>query len=155
AVPLPVDPATRARIAAMRARVQELRALRLGGKYKDVLARLQPIVAETDAIGYLPLQVEALDELNFVQASLRSLKARDAPLHRLIDVASRAKDDARVARAWADLIALVGMFEDRPDEALALRPAAEAALERAGESDELRAQLLVAIGEVELARHDY
>src|SRR5262249_7113395 len=58
-------------------------------------------------------------------------------------------------RAWADLIPLVGVYEDRPDEALGLRAAAEAALVRAGDGDELRGQLLVAIGMVGLTTHDY
>jgi tetratricopeptide (TPR) repeat protein len=69
-------------------------------------------------------------------------------LRELLQVAARARDDRNVAFAWTHLIMTLAHRLGKRDEALALVPAASAAVVRAGDTDELRAELFYVQGSI-------
>lgn len=77
-----------------------------------------------------------------------------AALRREIQAAAAIRDADAEASAWAELIRVAGAEQLRFDEALALRPAAEAAMARAGSSAGAQAMVLAQIGRVLTARGD-
>src|SRR5262249_2101483 len=62
-------------------------------------------------------------------------------LEDIIDKGSRAGDDTAVANAWVGLIAIIGLEQAEPAEALKLQRSAEAAVLRAGNTIGLQATL--------------
>ena len=65
-------------------------------------------------------------------------------LRELLDVAARAHDDRDEAFAWTNLMLMMSQARGKIDEALALVPSARAAVLRAGDPIDLRADLLYA-----------
>jgi tetratricopeptide (TPR) repeat protein len=66
----------------------------------------------------------------------------DVVLRELVQVAARARDDQAAAFAWTNLIFTLDADEARPAEAAELVPMATAAVLRAGDPPDLRADLL-------------
>ena len=153
-VPLPADPAARVEIASVRSLVHNAHALYLVGKYKPSLELLRPLVVEADRITYAPLQLEAYYELGLLRAVVSDWKGLELSLHRRLELAAQLKDDRQIAGAWISLI-LAFRSSGRADEALGLRPVAEVAVTRAGNSAVLRGRLLTNLGGAYYAKGQY
>ncbi len=100
ATPLPGDGPTRARVEAVRASLDQATALDAAGKYPESAAAALPLVVEARAIGYAPLEAEALSVLGRAQRDGQDSKPAEETLREAARVAARAKDDVRAADAW-------------------------------------------------------
>jgi eukaryotic-like serine/threonine-protein kinase len=120
------------RVASLRARLDPVRARYAAGKYREAAAAVNELLPDIRATGYPPLLAEALT----LRAQLevwRDVSRSEADLREVLAAAAAAKDDLRMARALAGLIAAIGgPGGDRTAEALALVPVAEAIAQRAG-----------------------
>jgi eukaryotic-like serine/threonine-protein kinase len=154
-VPLPDDAAARAAITAVRDRLDVIEARALGGAVKPALVELDAALADARATAYAPVVAEAL----FMRGSLESFAGDPRVAEQMtsdaIRAAADAKDDLLAARAWTQLIGIVGDVQARHDDALALQAFAEAALARADADALLRAELLDQIGNVRWAKASY
>ena len=132
-VPLPVDPAARAKIAAVRAKVADARAQFDAGKYKDALATATAAAAAARATGYRPAEAEALTLLSNIQGHQDDAKGADATATEAILAADAGHEDALAAQAWTQRVWDVGYGEAHFPEAHELARFARAAIERAGD----------------------
>ncbi len=135
-------------VAALRARLDEAQALLSAGRTKDAYDSLIALAADARRSSYRPLLADVLARLGGVQVEQGDAKAARATLEEAMAVASEVKDDTRLADALVFLLYLTGVKEAHPAEALAMRPAAEAAVRRAGNDDAMWAQLHQQIGNV-------
>ncbi|XXX75567.1 tetratricopeptide repeat protein [Sorangium sp. So ce134] len=141
AIPPPEDAEARARVGALRGRLAEVRALAEAGKVGEALALARPIADEARSVGHAPIEAEALLSLGRAQRDAHDTKAAEATLGEAARAASRARDDAVAAEAWTQLLYVIGYQEARHADALALRIAAEGAVERAGNDPAASARL--------------
>lgn len=142
AAPLPVDPAVRARAAALRTQLAEAATLRALGRYDDAAAAIAPLATAAGTLDYPALAAEVDYERATIASYAGKLDEAEAALHRVLVAAARARDDRLVAQAWSDLIALIGYEQGRAADGLALREPARVALARAGSPPELEAEYL-------------
>ena len=148
--PLPADPRVRGEILALQSGLHDAHALDLGGRFQPALARLGPVVAGADRLGYAPLQLEAYVELSDVQADLRDFTGAEASLHRQLALAAEIQADQAIAHAWIRLIRVLQYAHAA--QALALRDVAELAVTR--DRGAQRAELQAVLGEAYLAVGD-
>jgi hypothetical protein len=92
--------------------------------------------------------VEALLALGELQLRRPTPAASEATFREAIGVAARVGDDTRQAQAWNGLVRAVALAPGRLDEAIALIPAAEAGVLRAGDRGSLRVELLATEAEL-------
>jgi eukaryotic-like serine/threonine-protein kinase len=152
AVPPPEHPDVRRRVDELRRRLDEADALQRAGKPKEALAVATALVADARGVPYRPFLGEAQLRLGDLQAETGDAKQGEATLGQALDTAALAHDDALLARAWIDLVHVVGRQQARYAEALVLGRAAQTAVARAGGDEALRSRLLVALGVVALDR---
>jgi hypothetical protein len=150
----PPDPARRAAVDELRARLDRGQALRAGGRYQEGLAVARDGVADADRLGYPPLRAELLLLYGNFQ---KEAAPKDAvpTLEQAVIAAAAARDDRTAASALSELVWLLGYRLHRYDEARALRAPAEAALARMGDPPALRANLVFNLGVVAGSRGDY
>ena len=151
-VPLPDDPALRGRIRAATAALAKVDALDAAGKPKEALAAVEPIIAEARAIGYPVTLADALFARAHQLQTLSDFKVGEPATREALDAAGRAHEDEHTAMMIAAL-EYMWMCTGRNTEALALVPAADAMLHRAGDPPfatvalaGIHAQLLEAAG---------
>jgi len=154
AVPLPADPGVRARVASVRQRLTDVKALRLGGKPVRALPAATALVEEARASNHPPLVAETLQELAAVQSVARDTKGNQATAEQLMQAAARAKDDRRIAKAWL-LLASDAADLGQGADTLEMRPRVEAAIARAGDDPSMRAELSAAVGRAQRAEGDH
>jgi tetratricopeptide (TPR) repeat protein len=139
----PTDASTRSRLEAVHRRLAEARALEEAGKYSSALPIAQAATSEAHALSYPPLQAEAL----LVRGWLEHQTARDADAEETLVGAAAAAlaghDDTQAARAWTELLSVVGSSPARSADAHRWDVIAEAAVGRAG-GDELHGDLAYA-----------
>jgi serine/threonine-protein kinase len=145
AVPLPEDPVVRAKVEALRRRLDEAETLEKAGKYQAGLSIAKAVAEETQPISYPPIQAESLYLLGCLQEDAGDAKAAEATLGPAVQRAALAKDDGLLARIWIELVWILGA-QGRAGEVLALGRVAEAAAARAGDQGSLRAQLFRGLG---------
>ncbi|MCY1013552.1 serine/threonine-protein kinase [Nannocystis pusilla] len=131
AVPPPEDAAVRARVEALEAQADRLEALYEAGEYPEGLALGEALLREVEPVGYAPLHARVL----FVMAKLREptgdYEGAKALARQAIVAAAQGKDTRLGARAWSQLLFVIGARQARGEEALALSLALEAAVELA------------------------
>jgi hypothetical protein len=140
-LPLPKDNAARKKISEVRAALDRVRALAANsswGAARQAAAALQP---DADATGHVPLQAEARMLLGTALDRMG-----DPAAERLLEEAARlaalAHDDGLAARAMTMLVQVLSNDAARFERAMALVPAAEAFVARAGDPPQLRGRLL-------------
>ncbi len=141
-VPPPEAPALAAQVAAVGDDLDQVIAYYRAGRYREGLERAVPVSAAAERTGYDPLIASALFWQGELAAEAGDAKAARALLERALPAAGRGHDDNVAADAMLAQIWLLGVDGDEPDAALALRPAAEAAVHRIGDPPALRARLL-------------
>jgi serine/threonine-protein kinase len=134
----PEDPALRARVAEIEAKVDRLGALRVAGKYKDGLGLGEPIVTEAEAVGYAPLVAQARFRMGLLREGAGDYARAAADLRAAAVAAASGKDDVLVANAWAWLLFVVGTREQKLDEASIIASLGDTVLARA---DDERAEI--------------
>jgi tetratricopeptide (TPR) repeat protein/predicted Ser/Thr protein kinase len=155
AVPLPDDPATRARVAALDARLERGKALQQAGKYPEALAEVTAVLAEAGDLPYTPLRARAHFASASVHNALGEYEKSEAEVRASVELAAAARDDKLVAEMWLLLYKTIGYDQLQADKAASFEPAVVAAVERAGGGHELRGQLDSTRGAIELRAEQY
>jgi tetratricopeptide (TPR) repeat protein len=155
AIAPPSDPSLRATVDELRARIARSKALDDAGRYAEALELAQQLATEARATTYEPVEMEALAVLARVQRDLKDGKAAEATTRTVTTGAARVRNDALAVEAWINLIHVVGMLQSRYADALALRVAAEASIERVGGDPLAKAKLLGTLGAVRMEQGEY
>jgi tetratricopeptide (TPR) repeat protein/predicted Ser/Thr protein kinase len=126
----PKDPALRRRIDEARSHIARAKALELGGRYAAAQAAASGAVDQARAIGYAPLEAEALLEL----ATVEKLSGHYGESERIYQAASeaadRGRDDAVRVAAASDMVEVAGVYQPHHAEAHRWARQAAAILER-------------------------
>ena len=138
----PQDPATNAKVEATRLKLARVKALEKAGKYREALSLAEPALAAARAIGYLPLEAEALYQVGRAAGGLEDEKRAESALRDAADAAEAAGNHEIAARAWIALMYFVGNKGAKYDQATQWSRYAEVAIGRLGERDELEADRL-------------
>lgn len=109
---------------------------------------------EAKQIAYLPLVAYALLESGHLDVARSKHAAAETRFRAAIKAAAAGKATHIEARAWLSLIFTLGHRQARTEAALALRPAAEAAVARAGDRPDLLARLAGNIGLILVSKGD-
>jgi tetratricopeptide (TPR) repeat protein len=126
----PADALARGRVAGLRKTLARVRADLTFGKVADGLALAEPALREAHAIGYRPVEAEAL----YVAGRLNDVDGKYEPAERLLRDAAIAaeagRDDLLGARSLISLVWVVGVRRGHHPEAAELARQAEAKIER-------------------------
>jgi tetratricopeptide (TPR) repeat protein len=144
-VHLPRDQRTAARVQALRVTLAQVKALEEAGKYREARTRAEAVLVAAREVRYLPLEAEALGLAGQLAGRLGDITAAESKLHAAAEAALAAGHDAIAARAFIDLINLVGLNKARYAEAHQWARYAQLAIERLGGSDEREADRLEAV----------
>jgi len=148
AVPPPRDPAARARVDALRARLDEAESLHGAGRWPAARAIAESAIVEARALDYAPALGETLWALGVGRRETGDYDAAQAAFTEAAQVGARAHDDTRVAESLIGILQVVGAKQMHYREALAMLPAVDAAVTRAGDPPLLRAYMNEQVGEV-------
>ena len=146
ATPLPPTAAERARVDALRAQLATATSAYVLGRYARGLPIAEAVVADARDAHYPPVLAEALFRAGTLHDDLGDGAAAVAAYGEAARVAAAAHADELVARSLIELLWTIGRNQAKPEVALALVPAAEAAVARAGDPPIRRAQLLTRRG---------
>ncbi|MFN0248376.1 MAG: serine/threonine-protein kinase [Kofleriaceae bacterium] len=144
-------PAPSGKRAEIRSMETSLRAVQIdlrAERYAGLLERVRAIAVAAQAIGYPPLEVEALEAKSRIELHLNLYAESVETLRTLIQRAALARDDRAETTAWTRLISIQGYHRGESDAALALEPAAAAALARAGSPIDLKIEHELRIAQV-------
>ncbi len=144
------DPRRRRGLDALRGQIDRMRALRLAGKFEAARAMARSVAIAVSAGDIEELRPMALYELGLLDADDAEAAPAEEHLRAAAQAAAAAGDDELAAHAAANLVFVMGYMLDQNSEALAVGELADAMVRRAGNPPELRAQLLTALGGVEL-----
>ncbi len=147
-VPMPADPAKRARIADVAARAAEVEAEALNPQdgAGDTLTTIDALFAEAKEIGWTPLLARLRYDHGFCRSLLRMNREAEAELQEAAIAAQGAQADAIAVDAWTRLVYVIGYQEHRVDEGLLWGRYAEAALGRFASGEHRAAALYRIIG---------
>ena len=106
AVPLPADAAARARVAELRTRLAEVKALTDTGKWTEARRQVGPLVDAARATGYKPMLAETLAARGWLEGRLGRTAASAKTLEEAVWVALAAHRDDIAAESAAQLMHL-------------------------------------------------
>jgi hypothetical protein len=129
-VPPPTDPAVRSKVADVRKRIAGVKAYVDAGRYSDAQRLLEPLTVDARALGYGPLTAESEGILGAVHLVQDHVKEAEAVLRLAAYDGEAARSDLITARAWVNLVFLVGFQAERPKEGHELARLAEASIKR-------------------------
>ena len=138
-VALPSDPAARARIEELEARLAEARSYEKLGRYAQAREIATQVALATPGLGYPPLEAEAVLMRAGLEFYSGDHAAAEKSYREAAEAAARARDDRRLAKAWIDLIQALGA-QGRHEDALELVPVARTAAERVSDDLQLSAR---------------
>jgi serine/threonine-protein kinase len=127
----PEDPVVRARVAALQPRVDRLETLYATGKYRDGLAFASPLLVETQAVPYPPLDAQARFWRGRLQEGAGDFEAAKASLREAALAAAEGGDDVLIADAWARLLFVAAERQQHFEEASVIRSLGVVAVTRA------------------------
>ncbi len=137
----PAGAETKRRVDSARKSLATAHALWLGGRYAAAQKQMTPLVAEARAIGYRPLEGEALlQEAHIADSSGDYPHAQRAYADAAV-AAEAGRDDQTAALAECGLVWVTGERLGKYAEAHEHARAAQAKIERLGRQDLLQAQL--------------
>jgi tetratricopeptide (TPR) repeat protein len=139
-VPPPEDPAAREEAARIRATLPAVRSAKLAGEYTKALEAASVAVRDASALGFDPLIAETEFLLANLQRETDDHAAAESTMRSVIQRSAKTRDTKLAAEAWAELIFIVSRL--RPNDAVALELAGDAAVLAAGDPPLLRAKLL-------------
>jgi tetratricopeptide (TPR) repeat protein/predicted Ser/Thr protein kinase len=144
-VPPPEDPALRARVAAIRPRIDRIEALFHAARYQDGLALAGPVANEAKSLPYPPLEAQTQFWLGELRDATGDYVAARSLFEDCAVAAAEGKDDVLAATAWARILYVVGERQHHLDEAALVRELGRTALARVHD-DEAMAEWLNAEG---------
>jgi serine/threonine protein kinase/tetratricopeptide (TPR) repeat protein len=130
--PPPPPPRLAPVVDAIEDRLAEIRALEQTGKYAAGLIAARAAVAEARRLEHPPWLAEALLLEGTLQAHLGSLRAAEAALFEASVAAEASRHDLVLARAWIELVRVVGGEQERFDEGQRYAQLADAVVQRLG-----------------------
>jgi tetratricopeptide (TPR) repeat protein/tRNA A-37 threonylcarbamoyl transferase component Bud32 len=136
----PADPATRARVDALRVELATTRALREAGRYQEALKRASAVATDAQTIHYRPLEAEALTLAGRLKMDLSDSTPARATLVDAVAAAEAGRHEAEEVNGWTWLIWQAdneGHFAEGYD----FVKHAQACLERLGGDERLAARL--------------
>jgi serine/threonine-protein kinase len=131
----PEDPAVRAKVASIQPRIDRIEALYKAGRYKEGLKEGDAILADAGAAGYPPLRARAEFWVGELKKGAGDDEGAKALLRAATVSAAEGRDEDLSARAWADLLFVVGERQKRADEAAVVRALGPAAVARTGDAE--------------------
>lgn len=147
-VPPPENPDLAEKVKLLHARLDKVNALEKVGKYKGALKESKAIAADAERIDFPEVRAEALYMFGKMQYSTKELDASTETLARAARESARAHDDRLTAKILISMIYVLGNLQDLRKQALALAPAAQAAVARAGGESLQQASLASGLGVV-------
>jgi tetratricopeptide (TPR) repeat protein/predicted Ser/Thr protein kinase len=154
-VPPPADAQTRARVGALAKELASAKALDAAGRYPEARQKIDPAVKEAHAIGYRPVEAEALLELGKNQESSGDYPAAVRSLKDAGVAAESGRHDEVAALAAISLTWVTGERLGKFAEAHDLERDARAKIERLGKEERLIADLDAKIGAIDFAEGKY
>lgn len=149
-------PSLRVEVAALRARLEHVRALHLAGAYDQGLALTQEILAEADNLAWRPLRAEAWLLAGTLHADLGKYEAARDARQQAFFHALAGGDDPGMLAAATDLAHNVGYQLALPEQGRQWGTIGEMLIERLGLAGTLReATLVAAIAGVQTLAGDY
>lgn len=145
---LPPPPGRRGEIDELEQRIRRGEVDRRADRLTGLAERAQAAVESARQIGYAPTLAAALQHLGDTQLELDLYPEGEKTLRELIHVAAAIHDDRAEVRAWNHLIYAIGSARGQTADALALEPAAAAALARAGDPLDVRVEQLINLAQV-------
>ncbi len=104
AVPLPADAAARTRVAELRTRLAEVKALTDTGKWTEARRRVAPLVDAARTAGYKPLLAETLETRSWLESELGDFAQSAKTLEEDVWIALAAHRDDIAAESAAQLM---------------------------------------------------
>ena len=160
-VPLPADPAVRAKIQELEARMAEVKSYEKLGRYAQAREIATEVALAAPALKYPPLEAEAVLARAGLEFFSGDHKAAEKSYREAAEASARARDDYRLAKSWIDLIQTLGA-QGRHEDALELVPVARTAAERVSDDLQLTARfannlagIYQALGKYPEARAEY
>ncbi len=149
------DPATRIKVAAVRAQLADTQALMHTGKYPEGVVLATKAVAAARQSAYRPIEAEARYMLGKLQGNSGKFKAAEQSLEQAWWLAEAAGDDVTRLRAATALIVVVGYDQARRPAGHHWSRHCEAILDRQGRKPAQLAAWLTALGTVQYAEGKY
>jgi eukaryotic-like serine/threonine-protein kinase len=148
-VPLPEDPAVRAKVQSIRGRLIRSRALYEAGRYEQGRAYTTAVKQEADAVGYAPLAAEASIALANHLSRMGEVNEAEKLLLEAARLAVEGRDSNQEAEAW---LALLDNYirGGRAPKLIDTATVAELAVERAHGDEAMRARLASSTGLAQL-----
>ncbi|MEZ4362739.1 MAG: serine/threonine-protein kinase [Kofleriaceae bacterium] len=149
-VPLPEDPVKRAAVAEVDRAVAAAEIDRQAGHIEASLRAGQAALERAQAIGHAPLSGRAGALIGRALADSGRPADAEAALLDALDAAVRGRDDALVASIEVELVGVIGLQQNRVEEARLLGRLTGAALSRAGAATDAveRPRLLARLGAI-------
>ncbi|MBZ4420099.1 tetratricopeptide repeat protein [Myxococcus sp. RHSTA-1-4] len=145
--PAPEDPAALERRNVLRETLAQGRALKNTGRYKEGVARVEPVAKAAREAGDRREGAEAFLLLGELREGAGDWKGAEAALFEALDAAEATRQDAVAARAWTLLVRVCTVGLDEYEQAARWRNRAAAAIDRLGGGNELlRVNLLTYAG---------
>jgi hypothetical protein len=145
AIPLPQDPATRAKIAEMERSFSEAVAYDRTGDAAKAKTIVDPLVPKAKELGYAPLEAKLVMLRAGLELRAGDLDAAAATYRESAEIAARARDDVRIAQSWIDLMNVLGLSGKHAD-ALALETVARTATQSVDDEAGLVARFAYQLG---------
>jgi tetratricopeptide (TPR) repeat protein len=152
---VPPPAGSRKAIAAVLARLDRADTRGKLGEPGAALAEAKAALKRARQLGYKPVVAQASYVVGFLTARTTEHARAEKHFRAAIRLAAAAKAHHLEATAWLSLIHYVGHIADRTAPALALAPAAEAAVARAPGDPVLRARLDSNLGLILFSKGDY
>ncbi|NBD08271.1 tetratricopeptide repeat protein [Corallococcus sp. c25j21] len=120
------------RVEAARHKLAQARAHLVARRFTDGLAVTSALLEEQQGLGYKPLEAEVFLAHGELLEQSDKPKEAESALYEAVWAAEAGRDDESVARAWLELIFVVGEAQYRPADAEKLIRHARSAVERLG-----------------------
>ncbi len=147
-------PAQREAVAALRARLWQIDALRIAGDYRRAVVELEALGPQVEALGLGALTAEYLLQLGIAVEDLDAPRGVEI-VRRAAAAAEKSRHDDFAAMAWIDLAFTYAERLQQPDRAEDALLHADAAIVRAGESPVLRVQYHYAVARLRYQQNRY
>ncbi|MBN1203899.1 MAG: tetratricopeptide repeat protein [Myxococcaceae bacterium] len=144
--PRPEAPKARQEIDRISGELAQVKALVDAGRYKQARGVVEPALKAASALGYRPLEAEALLWQGLVKVRDGEPEAAEQELVKAFRAALASRDDVLLTRAASSLVYAISPDLSRPDDALAWGETAKAALLRMGGNEDLEAELYTHLG---------
>ncbi|HWN67726.1 MAG TPA: serine/threonine-protein kinase [Haliangium sp.] len=153
--PLPSGADERRAIKKVEAFLDQIETQLDMGRGIQLLATAEDARQRADATAYPPVQTRAYLLLAQVQELNDRYKDAEASFQAAAQVAAKAHDDESIARAWIDLVNIVGYRQSRIEDAVSIIPFAQTAIARADDEAMLHARLARSLGWLYATSGDY